>query len=339
MRRLVIALFLTACAGPGSSSAPAASPEPVAQPGPARTEAPSRYAEPATGLVQIEMRNVHYRPTDRIAMQIDRLRGELVPIGVLAPVLGDAKTFKVELRAAKVRVAPDALAALMNDRVFAAPSSPVKAVAVSTKDGVLVMRGRLRGAVPFRTSATVSAEPDGRLRIHTISIESLGVGVKGMAKLAGVRLEDLVGKAPGEGLTAEGNDLLLDVAKAVPDPKIEGPIREVSVGPAGMTLVFGAAPGLTRGTRRKLRPPLPGAPNYVYLDGATLAIGRLTMKPARMQIVDRAPEDPFDFHQQRFEKEQLPKGSERVLVDGGLEVFIPDWTPDSRQETPVSGRE
>src|SRR5438093_635158 len=45
------------------------------------------------------MRNVLFRPDERVALEITHLRGEMVPISPNAhPVLGDARSFVVRLR-------------------------------------------------------------------------------------------------------------------------------------------------------------------------------------------------------------------------------------------------
>src|SRR5438552_13233429 len=139
---------------------------------------------PPPGRVQLEMKNVHYRPTDDVALDIVSLRGEMQTLGGADhPILGDATTFRVLIRKAVVRIPPDALAASMNDVVFSRPGAPVKRVRVETRDGRMTLSGSLTKdgvGVPFETVSEVSPEPDGRLRIHPLSMKSLGVGVKGL---------------------------------------------------------------------------------------------------------------------------------------------------------------
>ena len=64
--------------------------------------------------------------------------------------------------------------------------------------------------MPFDMKASVSATPDGLIRIHSESIKGFGVPVNPLLKVLRVQTDDLFTIDPGHGVRVDGNDLLLD---------------------------------------------------------------------------------------------------------------------------------
>ena len=279
--------------------------------------------------VQLDMRNVHFRADARVSLQIDRMRGEMVPTRAGTPVtLQDPTSYDVHLREAEVSLLPDALEAAMEEIVFADPRSAIRPTRVSFRGSDhIVIAGRLKRAdIPFEIDSALSVDPDGRVRLHPTKVSGAGLPVKGLAKLFGIPLgKEAVKMGKPVGLTADGDDLLLDTGATVPPPKIVGPVEEARIENGALHLRFGRASGLSAAADSDPAPPEPHRPNRIWMHGGVLVIGRLTMKPTKMEIVDDDPSDPLDFEQLRFSKEQLPRGRERVLPDGGLVVYLPDF--------------
>jgi hypothetical protein len=107
----------------------------------------------------------------------------------------------------------------------------------------------------------------------------------------------------------------------LPPPQIQGRIVAVRVGPEGLEQVFAPAPGATRSAEV----PLPDsmAHNYMLYRGGTLHFGKLFMTDAELLVVDLNEQTPFDFDNDRYQR-QLVAGHSRTLPSLGLEVYMPD---------------
>ena len=77
-------------------------------------------------------------------------------------------------------------------------------------------------SVPSSMTATVSAAPDGSMRLSPTKLKAVGVPVKGLLDLLGLDVGDLMKMPPGLGMRAEGDDLLMDTAAMLPPPRAEG---------------------------------------------------------------------------------------------------------------------
>ena len=64
--------------------------------------------------------------------------------------------------------------------------------------------------------------------------------------------------------------------------------------------------------------------NYMYYRGGTLRFGNLTMSDADLALIDASQKDPFDFYQDRYER-QLVAGYSKNTLAHGLKVYMPDY--------------
>jgi hypothetical protein len=159
------------------------------------------------------------------------------------------------------------------------------------------------------------------MRLHPTRIRILGVdGAKLMAAL-GLNLRKLLDVSKANGVTVEGNDLVLDPLLLLPPPIIRGRIVAVRVDRGGLVQLFGRRDAVAGGT--PLSPPDSSARNYMLYRGGTLHFGKLYMTDADMLVVDESPADPFDFDNDHYQR-QLIAGHSRTLPNLGLEVFMPD---------------
>lgn len=142
----------------------------------------------------------------------------------------------------------------------------------------------------------------------------------------GLSLQKLIDVTKATGVAVQGNDIMVDPAKVLPPPAIEGHVGRVRVDGDEIVQTFGAGPGRTvqpHSVQPHSVPPDPRARNYMYYRGGSIRFGRLTMDDAEMQIVDLDPSDPFKFDLDRYAG-QLIAGYSRTLPDLGLEVFMRD---------------
>jgi hypothetical protein len=163
--------------------------------------------------------------------------------------------------------------------------------------------------------------PEGLIRIHPIKTKILGMNGEKLMKFLGLSLEKLLDLRGARGATVRGNDILLDPAKILPPPVIEGRVVSVRVEGDEVVQAFGKTEPHAR--VQALVPPDTKARNYMYYKGGTLRFGRLLMLDAEMQITDLDPEEVFRFDLSRYNA-QLVAGYERTLADGGLEVWMRD---------------
>lgn len=289
--------------------------------GPAKKDAP----------VRTQMRNVKFRFADNISVQIKSLTGALAPIGEHEmPVMDDKNSFKIRIDAAHILIYPTDLANVLNSYVFARPKSPLGGVTISIDKGQLKIKGRLRDKanIPFETIGTLSATPEGRVRLHGEKIKALHVPVKGLMDAFGIEIDDLIknGKLPG--VSTEENDLILDLQQVLPAPHIEGSITTIRIEGNAIATTFSKAPA-----RQLANAPANG--NFMAFEGNRMQFGKLTMVDADLVLIDMDPTDPLDFFLEHY-RDQLASGYTKISTNFQLRANIKDYEKLSRQATPKS---
>src|SRR6185503_20211329 len=214
----------------------------------------ARASEATPGPVEAEMRHVLYHVDDQVVLQIDYLRGALLPTTKAPPWFDDPATFRIAIDTGEVEISPASLTALLNRYVFNYDGTPLKELTVSIEDGELKQHGTLHKGVdlPFTIRTTLAVTPDGRLRLHPTSVKVLGIGVKGLMKTFGIELENLVKVQRGRGVEIEDNDFILAPSGLLPPPRIAGRLTAARLLPDAIAQTFG---GSTReGHKEALHP-------------------------------------------------------------------------------------
>lgn len=283
--------------------------------------------------VRAQMRNVKYRFSDKVSVQINFLNGALVPAGNTEfPILDDKNSFKIRVDTAEIAISPGDLANLLNSYVFGKPKSPLSGISVSTANGRLKVNGRLhdKGDIPFEGQGVLSPTPDGKLRLHSEKIKALRVPVKGLMDAFGIEVTDLIksGKVPG--IQSDQNDLILDLEQLLPPPHIDGKVTAVRVESNSIIQSFG-------GTDSKPKAKLQNG-NYMSYQGNRLRVGTLTMDDADVILYDMNPSDPMDFFLDHY-KEQLAAGYAKITTGFQLRVFIRDYDKLGPVKVPTKNKE
>ena len=132
----------------------------------------------------------------------------------------------------------------MNEHVFVGHDAPVKGLKITIEDGLVEQKGKLDKAIdiPFKTKGTVEATADGKIRIHAKSIKSLGLPVKGLMKVLGIEMDDMVKMEAGHGVTVDDNDFIIDPTEVLPPPKLRGKITAVRIEGDEIVQTFGSGP-------------------------------------------------------------------------------------------------
>ncbi|MGC1906376.1 MAG: hypothetical protein WA715_21330 [Candidatus Acidiferrum sp.] len=281
----------------------------------------SKPAEKGDGSVRAQMRNVKYRFSDKVSVQINTLQGAFVPVGDNEmPVFDNKNSFKIRIDSAEIAISPQDLANLLNDYVFARPGSQLSGLSVSTTDkGHIKVKGKLKdkGGIPFESEGVLTPTPDGRLRLHADRMKALKIPVKGLMDAFGIEVSDLIksGKVPG--VTAEENDLIFDLQQILPPPHIEGKVTKVRVEPDTIVQTFAADSKAPVDT--KPVPKLQG--NYLALQGNKLRFGKLTMEDSDLILYDVNPVGRLDFFLDHY-KEQLAAGYTKISTSYQVRAYI-----------------
>jgi hypothetical protein len=279
---------------------------------------------PPTTRCGIDMRNVALHVADGVILDVRTLDGEFISHSkVDPPIFDDPSSYTMRLRAADLAMDGPSLTNLLQQGL-ATKKAPLHDVRVTIENGELHASGKLQKGllVPFSMTATVSAAPDGSMRLHATKLKAVGVPVKGLLDLLGLDVGDLMKMPPGSGIRADGDDLLMDTAAMLPPPRTEGRLQRVTVtgNRLSMHMTGAGAP-----PPRPATLPLPSARNYLYFYGGSVRFGKLTMSDADMQLIDADPSTPFDFFPARYE-DQLVAGYQRNTRRKGLQVFMPDYS-------------
>jgi hypothetical protein len=286
---------------------------------PGTQASPARRAPARPAGVEVEMVNVDLHMTPHVTLRVRRLRGRFLPTGSGAPNLDDNDSYVVQVDAGEVAMGEASLTALMNEHVFVGHDPPVKGLQVSVEEGLLKQKGKLDKAIdiPFKTKGTVEATPDGKIRVHAKSIRSLGLPVKGLMKVLGIEMDDMLKMEAGHGVTVDDNDFIIDPTEVLPPPKLRGKIASVRIEGEEIVQTFGA------GTAAPIRPRAV-ARNHIYWRGGNLRFGKLTMRNTDLELIDMDPSDPFDFSVSHY-NDMLVAGYSKNLPRLGLRTYMPDY--------------
>ncbi|MBV9071062.1 MAG: hypothetical protein JO231_20270 [Acidobacteria bacterium] len=327
---LLSLLLLPACCcvkGPLAPITPAAVPV-ITPMGAGAMPTPTEAASKAP--TQALMRNVWFHIDDDLYLDIHSMRGELVSNTPGTPLNFDNKlSFVMKVDTATIGLNGASLDVLMNRYIFGYPNPPLRNLHAEMAGKQLKQSGIIHKVVdiPFTMFADVSVS-NGLLRIHPTKLEICGINGLGLLKAVGMTLQKMLTLPKERGVSAEGNDLLIDPNRALPPPKVE--LHAVSARIEGDELVqvFDAGRHLP-----ELGLPHPEEKNTMLFHGGTLRMGKLLMVDANMQVADTDPSDPFDFVIDRY-NEQLVAGFTRNQPDYGLLVYMRDFNDVGKPARP-----
>ncbi len=279
--------------------------------------APQNSETANKSAVQVQMQNVMYHYSEPTAVHIVRLQGELVPTKKDGfPIFDDRMSFVLSIRAAEISIKVSDLANVLNQYVLSGSDAPLKQISLSIENKLLKIKGRLhsKGDIPFEMDGTISATPQGEIRIHAEKIKAAHLPVKGLMDLFDISIAKVIQANQVKGIRAEQNDLFLDPAQILPPPKIQGKITAVELRGNEIVQIFGDAASTS--SKR--------TGNYMAYRGNQLRFNKLTMNDTDMVIIDMDPRDPFDFFLDRY-IQQLAAGYSKTTLDYGLRVYMRDY--------------
>jgi hypothetical protein len=271
------------------------------------------------GTVQTQMRNVTFRFSETVAVEIKSLNGELVPLGKNElPNFDDKDSFNLRISSAEITIDSSNLANVLNSYVFARPHSPLTQLSIIVEKGLVKVKGKLhdKGDIPFETEGILTPTADGKLRLHSEKLKAMHLPVKGLMDLFGIDLGKLIKEGKVPGVEAQEDDLILDLEQILPPPHIEGKVVSVRIEGDKIIQVFGGSDAkAVKNTR---------SGNYMTYKHNRLRFGKLVMNDADLVLIDMDPNDPLDFFLDHY-KEQLSAGYAKITPGSGLRVYIKDY--------------
>ena len=281
-------------------------------------------AEPRTahaGPVDIQMKNVNFRLTKNMVLEVRTMRGQLRRTNPQIPVtFDDSSSFILVIDSAEVGVTAASLTELMNSYVLAYKGAPIKNVEVTIKDHRFIEKGTVHKGIDlaFEIEGSLSPTDDGNIRMHAEKIKSVHVPVKGLLHLFGEDLSKLVNQNAGRGMKIVGDDIILTLRELTPPPHFEGRVTRVAVADGRIVEYFDSNRHLP-----VLNPPF-RSDAYIYHRGGVLRFGKLIMNDADLEIVGDRP-GLFDFFQREYLK-QLVAGYSKTTPENGLVAHMVDYS-------------
>ena len=269
--------------------------------------------------LKIAMKNVLYHYSEQVAVHIFQLQGDLVPVKTGSTVIFDDKnSFNLVLASAEIGINCSALAQVLNQNVFSGPDSPIKNLSIESQNNELIVKGKfhLKGDVPFETTGTLAADPDGKIRLHAEHVKAAHLPVKGLLDLLGIDLAQLINTNKVHGVAVEKDDLILDPEQILPAPHIRGKITSIHIQGNDIIQIFGAPQPSNFAAKQ------PG--NYMAFRHSDMRFGKLTMHDADLIMIDMDAGDPFDFYLDHYQ-EQLVAGYTKSTPQYGLRAYTRDY--------------
>lgn len=262
--------------------------------------------------------DIHLDPS--LILRIHHLDGQFLPTRQgRPPTFDDKLSYLVNIDSAEVAVSMASMTHAMNTYVFNEPDAPLKNLTLTAEGTEIKQTGTLKKGpgVPFEMVGTMSATPDGKIRIHPDKVKAAHLPVKGLMKLFGLDMAKLINTRNTRGITVDDNDLILDPTLMLPPPRMRGRITSVRIQGDEIVQTFGKV-------NSAWRPQFPHS-NYMAYRHGVLRFGRLTMTDTDMRLIDADPTDPFDFFPDHY-TDHLVAGYSKTTATGGLLVFMPDYS-------------
>ena len=317
-----VSILLASCSSGSNKPAPPSPPEQIAA-------TPVESHESVEAETQVEMVNVNMHLDPELILHIRHLRGKFLSTKKGQPPSFDDKlSYIVAIDSGEVGVSMASMTHVMNTYVFGEPDSPLKNLQLSSEGSQIRQKGTLKKGIgiPFEIVGTISATPDGKIRIHPTQMKLEHLPVKGLLKLFGLDMARLINTRKTRSVSVDDNDLILDPVRMLPPPQMRGRITAVRVQGDEIIQIFG----------KEARERATGQPrsNYMAYRGGTLRFGKLTMSNVDMQLIDADPTDPFEFFPDHY-NDQLVAGYSKTTASGGLRVYMPDYGKLSKRPAPA----
>ena len=137
--------------------------------------------------------NIHLDPV--LVLHVRHLVGKFLPTRTgQPPTFDDKLSYIVAIDSAEVGVSLASMTYAMNTYVFGEPDAPLKDLKLSREGSEIKQTGTLKKGpgIPFEMVGTMSATPDGKIRIHATKVKAGHLPVGGLMKLFGLDMAKLI---------------------------------------------------------------------------------------------------------------------------------------------------
>lgn len=312
--------FLLACSSHRSGSFPAKTET-------ARIATPAgNSGNPNGSYTYVALHNVVLDEQSGLQLRVRWLRGRMFPTkpGV-PPSFDDPNSFLLVIDEGIVAADLASLSGITKSKATA--SAGLTDLKIAPEGNRLKITGTVHKGVPLpvQIMGSVSAAPDGRVRVHVDKISILKVPVKGVLKTFDLKTADLFDPKGSSGIEVKDDDIFLDPEQILPPPKKRGKVTDVHVGRNGdLVEIYGNARNDVI-TVKEWR-------NFMRLRGGTINFGKITMDNADLFLIDMSQDDWFEFDLGNYQQ-QLVNGFARMTPQAGLRFFMPDITKIPKTES------
>lgn len=269
------------------------------------------------------LRDVDFRIVGDLGFYVHQLSATLVPAHAGAPVVfDDPSSFGIDVHRGIVTLDDAKLTAVFDRYLFGYRNAPLRKLQVSAGDGEIHLKGEMQrgGWVPFALTGKLSVRDGSELVFHPTAIRVQGLDANPVMRAANVRLSDLL-KIDTPVAKLVGDDLVMQVDKLMPPPRLKLTVVALRITPAGLDLAF------DDGTQAGFAMP-EGAPRQAMLirGGDVKFMRSMPMNADILIGPARAAPDgaPFVFDLYHY-REQVSAGYFNFSPSGAMTIRMPSY--------------
>lgn len=293
-----------------------------------------KLVKPKNKAVRLEMKDVYFLLTNKIAFNVSKIQAKLYPTGGASAVnFDDVNAFFIDIYSGLISLEPQVLQTVFNEIVFNYEGSTLKDLKMSfvdyEKDGQMVPRIKLTGEMQlmglwlgFEMIGSIGIDKSQNLMVmEAEKITTLGNPyTKALMSAAFLDLESFIKVPDGRGVKMKGNKIIISPFKIFPPPALNGTLHSVQIDTPSNKMV------LEFQRPEKLTFPAPMLPvkSYLMIKGGSVQFGKLVMYGADLLMVDADPKDTFVFYLANYFK-TLVKGQSHIMANRSVIAYMPDY--------------
>jgi hypothetical protein len=170
--------------------------------------------------------------------------------GVIRPTEKDGSDLIVE--SGQAFLSSNTLTQIMNQQLQG--QDKLEDLKFSTSGEKVKIQGKAKTGIipiPFTLTGSVKTTPDGKVLIHSTSVEAAKIPVKDVMDLFGIDVKDVTGKIQQRAISLQGNTLILSPDKLSNKLRLRGKVSKVEVQKDGLLLTFGSTPSSSQQSQAK----------------------------------------------------------------------------------------
>ena len=193
--------------------------------------------------VRVDIRQGTFYLLDNAPLNVSNFKG------VLQPTEKDGSDLVVE--SGQAFLSSTTLTQIMNQQMQG--QQKIEDLKFSTSGQKVKIQGKAKKGIPipFTLTGDVKTTPDGKVLIHSTSVDAAKIPVKDVMDLFGIDVKDVTGKIQQRAISLEGNTLVLSPDKLSDKLRLRGKVSNVEVQKDGLLLTFGSSPSTSQHSQAK----------------------------------------------------------------------------------------